>query len=550
MKFALFFLLALPCAFLAQAPAVDSEQSFMIAGRVIDAQSGTALSGAEVAIAPVAHRDRLTSVFTTPQGLFSFAGLTKGKYVLQAARNGFGAESYLEHLGYSTAIAVGPGLDSVHINFPLHKPGAIFGNITDQDGEPVPNAQVYVYQQQVREGRRGTWMVSLIETNNEGRFRISKLRPGTYFIAVTAHPWYARNPQQLGPQTATADDQSLDVAYPATFYPETRSASESVPIQVQSGSSVEADVVLTSIPAARVQLRVPSGARIIRAHFEVATDWATNMNQSSGWWGDGSQPNSVAPGTYRMIAQWEDSTGRHSTRRVVSVNGDTTLDVASDDELDVTANLIQVGANGGGRGPSLALRNVRTGVLVRGQPAGNGRINWGGGELMTGRYELVVTDSDTYIKSIAMSGGKVSGRTVEIPASGKIELNVSFGAGLAKVEGTVEQEQNAIGGALVLLLPDQLASNTSLIRRDQSDSDGTFTFRNVVPGRYTLLALPPGMEEIEYVRPQAVGPYLSQGQRLAIEPSGTYRVEAKLIAKDARSEERVRPANTNGITGH
>jgi carboxypeptidase family protein len=537
MRAALFLLLLVPLAFDSQTVTPDTQQYFMIAGRVCDSESGIGLAGAEVAIAPVAHRNQLASVFTNSQGLFSFRGLQKGKYVLQAARQGFAAESYQEHLGYSTAIAVGPGLDSVHITFPLQKPGMIFGAIRDQDGDPVPNAQVYLFEQQVRDGLRGTWMLSEVGTNNDGTYRLNKLRPGNYFIAVSARPWYARNAEQIGSQTATADDQALDVAYTVAFYPQGRSASEAAPIKVQSGSKMEADVVLTSMPAARVQLRVPPGARIVRAYFELGSDWNTDVRQGPGWWGAGSQVHSVAPGTYRMVALWDDAAGRHSTRRMVSVAGDIVLDLSSDQELVVSANLMRVGSAGGSILP-LALRNVRTGMLVRARPAENGRVEWRGGDLSPERYELVVaSEGDTYIRSIAASGAKVSGRTLDLPSSGRVQMNVTLANGPAVFRGVVKQDETAVGGAMVLLLPDDLDSNTALARRDQSDSDGTFVLRNVVPGNYTLIALPQGSEDVEYLRPQAIAPYLASGRRVAIEPNGRYQVVAKLSLNDQTTKD-------------
>jgi protocatechuate 3,4-dioxygenase beta subunit len=543
MRPALLLLLLIPLAFDAQTGTPNTEQPYMIAGRVYDSESGIALAGAEVAIAPVAHRNQLASVFTNTQGLFWFRGLQKGKYVLQAARQGFAAESYQEHLGYSTAIAVGPGLDSVHITFPLRKPGTIFGAITDQDGDPVPNAEVYLFEQQVRDGLRGTWMLSEVETNNDGTYRLNKLRPGNYFIAVSARPWYARNAEQLGSRTATADDQALDVAYPVAFYPQGRSASEAAPIKVESGSKVEADVVLTSMAAARVQLRVPSGARIVRAYFELGSDWATDVRQGPGWWGDGSQVHSVAPGTYRMVALWDDAAGRHSTRRMVSVAGDVVLDLSSDQELVISANLIG-GGNTGASVPPLALRNVRTGMLVRARSAENGRVEWRGGDLSPERYELVVAvESDTYIKSIAVSGAKVSGRALDLPPSGRVQMNVTLANGPAVFRGVVKQDEKAVGGAMVLLLPDDLASDTALARRDQSDSDGTFLLRNVVPGNYTLIALPSGSEDVEYLRPQVIAPYLASGRRLAIEPNGRYQIVAKLSLNKQTMQDQSRLAN-------
>jgi hypothetical protein len=52
---------------------------------------------------------------------------------------------------------------------------------------------------------------------------------------------------------------------------------------------------------------------------------------------------------------------------------------------------------------------------------------------------------------------------------------------------------------MVLLIPEQ-DSNIALFRRDQSDSDGTFTLQNVVPGKYRVVALEHGWE-LEWMNP-------------------------------------------------
>ena len=146
---------------------------YTIAGRVSDAQSGAPLAGAEVAVAPVEHRDSLSSVITAPAGEFAFTGLAPGKYSLQALRRGFLSEAYKGHEGYSTAIVVGPNLHSANLTFPLHAPGAIVGIIKDQDGEPVPGAQVCLFEQQIRNGMRGVWLRTVANSNNDGSYRLA-----------------------------------------------------------------------------------------------------------------------------------------------------------------------------------------------------------------------------------------------------------------------------------------------------------------------------------------------------------------------------------------
>ena len=72
---------------------------------------------------------------------------------------------------------------------------------------------------------------------------------------------------------------------------------------------------------------------------------------------------------------------------------------------------------------------------------------------------------------------------------------------------------------MVLLLPQDLAHAPSLTRRDQSDSDGTFSLTNVVPGHYTLLALPVD-ENLEYANAQVMQRYLASGKTLNVPAGG------------------------------
>ena len=83
-------------------------------------------------------------------------------------------------------------------------------------------------------------------------------------------------------------------------------------------------------------------------------------------------------------------------------------------------------------------------------------------------------------------------------------------------------------GTMVVLAPQEIADNAPLFRRDQSDSDGTFTLSDVVPGRYTAIALQNGWE-MEWASPEALRPYLAKGTPVVVK--GKERLEIKIAAQ-------------------
>ena len=80
---------------------------------------------------------------------------------------------------------------------------------------------------------------------------------------------------------------------------------------------------------------------------------------------------------------------------------------------------------------------------------------------------------------------------------------------------------------MIVLVPADPVNNRVLFRRDQSDSDGTFVLANIVPGRYTLLAIQDGWE-LEWANPEVLGKFMKQGESLVVEPKGKYSVKVNV----------------------
>jgi hypothetical protein len=78
---------------------------------------------------------------------------------------------------------------------------------------------------------------------------------------------------------------------------------------------------------------------------------------------------------------------------------------------------------------------------------------------------------------------------------------------------------------MIVLVPKDPEANRDRFRRDQSDLDGTFTLRSVVPGTYTILAIEDGWD-LDWAKPAVIEHYAVHGQSIVVkeQASGTMRV--------------------------
>ena len=106
-----------------------------------------------------------------------------------------------------------------------------------------------------------------------------------------------------------------------------------------------------------------------------------------------------------------------------------------------------------------------------------------------------------------MSGHRITAE------GGDVYLKVTAFVSPISLQGTAKKNAQPFPGAMILLLPE--TGGPQRIRRDQSDSDGTFSLPNVVPGKYKLLALENGWE-IPWAEPEQQKALLAKGAAIDI----------------------------------
>jgi len=231
----------------------------------------------------------------------------------------------------------------------------------------------------------------------------------------------------------------------------------------------------------------------------------------------------VAPGPYQLLAGWRDATGQHSIRQAIDVRGSMTLDPKSlEDQRYVTAVFVDALGSERQRSGFLGLRSLETLEVLRPVASSDQTFRWPAQELTGNRYELTFNGrDDLYVNKITATNARVTGRVIELGSGGPVQLKVSLARGRSSMTGKVERNGAPVAGAMVLLLPENFAA-PGLIRRDQSDGDGTFSLTDITPGRYVLLAMEAN-DDLEYARADVMQPYLSRGKVIVIEPGRRYQ---------------------------
>jgi protocatechuate 3,4-dioxygenase beta subunit len=495
----------------ARIAAEQGREGFRISGRVVDAHSGATLPRCNVEIVDVKQARGSRSLLTGEDGRFTFDGLSASKYRLSASKRGFLTQAYEEHDNYSTAIAVGPGLVSQDLLFKL-TPGAIVsGTVTDEAGEPVRQAQITLFRDQDLEGVRSTLQQGQAMTDDRGVYELAGIRPGAYFLSVSAHPWYAL--QRDTNSGSDPDRAALDVAYPTTYYPDVTDADAATPIPIKGGERVQADFILHAARA--MHLRIPMSEAEMRNGFGISISHSVfgepeNLPLSSHSVGSGAMvTDGLLPGHYDVLISKNVAGQQTTTRYSADVTGASAelSPVDKKDEVTVRGKVISSEGKLPPRsGISLVVLHSRRAYLAPVDDAGEFTIT-----VPAGIYEVLGQINHHYLAEISAEGAALVGRVLTIRAGTSPRLQVMVGNSYGQIDGTVVHDGHPASAAMVLLVPDHPGENHILFRRDQSDSDGTFTLLGILPGHYRLVAIERGWD-LEWANPRVLAPFLSKGR--------------------------------------
>ena len=434
----------------------------LLAGRVIDADTGEPIGGARVMLAgaqpgptasggPTAH-----IVISDSQGRFYFAGLPPGPYLPIPSREG-----YVEVVT-AQPFRLSAGARVTDVRARLRRLGSITGTLRDDAGDPVVGVEVIAYKRSVHQGRPAVFIrVARDRSDDRGAYRLRDLPVAEYFICACTHdpiPFdgpllttlatrpnellaVARRAAAVGAGAASLDDTLP--TYAPTFHPNAPLASGATRVAIAAGDDKTAiDIELTAVRAARVSGVIIGGTGPSVAASTVRLIPANDLPEAS-------MVTQLVP----MVLQPD---GRFDFAGVPP--GQYSLIVAYDSGARV----------GGPSGAALSLLGARGAAMSA--PLAPTRFE--------GPSAVPPPDQLWASETIRVSDGDVTGLVVGlrrgVTVSGRIEY-----------AGSSRQLTQRRNGVVLMPLTESLLY--SLNGRAGPSPDGKFAIPNIIPGRYAVL---------------------------------------------------------------
>jgi hypothetical protein len=232
----LLMILAVLAPAFAQAPDTGKTKC-RVEGRVVHSATGAPLKKAIVWLKPFEARDGVKdtlsvssrSTATDVEGRFSFDAVDPGAYVLSGWRTGYLEQFYGAHspiLG-GRPFRLDSGQNLTDMVLKLTAQGMLYGKVTDEDGDPVPNAQVQALRLSSVPGRRQTQNVTAVTSQDDGSFVIGNLVPGHYFLSAA-----------YSEQVEVESGKPHREAYVTTYFPETIDPERAGEIDLAAGAEI------------------------------------------------------------------------------------------------------------------------------------------------------------------------------------------------------------------------------------------------------------------------------------------------------------------------
>ena len=449
--------------------------------------------------------------YADENGRYTFDRLRPGEYVVSAEAEWFFGETYdnvpIFEQGNATPVAVADGENTPDIDFSLSRGGTISGQIVNQDGEPITNAEVWAYPLNEQGDPDRPEYYGYSTTDENGNYLVSGLFEGDYVVQVHIYNqfysmvrWYdnADRVEDATPVSVVFEENTPGIDFTVDVSMDTGNLSGL--IQYENGSAVlSAQVRLESLtnpafyyyitaqPDADGKYRfteVPEGT--YRVALEYWTDWYYRVI----WY-----ENAVSPENATPVEIIKDQETENINFVLPESDGEITGIVTDENGTPIPNVYIQLSSGGFGHPYEDA-------------------FFWGYATTDNeGRYSLPnIPDGEYYVSAFFCSFYDciqrwwpdaefvetaepvvVSDGTTDPPS---IDFKLPIQLGTATISGTVvNQDGTALTGANISVMPydyitpggnDQRAWTTQLYTT--TDSSGFYAFNTLPAGTYLLFA--------------------------------------------------------------
>ncbi len=533
-------------------PAAKEPPKASLSGSVVKEPGGEPLKKAIIELIGENQEEGGNYTATSDQdGQFKIAEIQPGRYKMFVERSGYIEVDKQRRRSQGISLSFESG-DAVKDEVLHMLPAAIItGRVLDDDGDPVPNADVTVWRRKFVSAGPKFETAGDTQTNDLGEYRVGGLMAGKYYLSASAPV----NFQSLVPAQTKADEAGAklpDTAYVTTYYPNTIDRAQSAALDLHAGDEMPVNVSLVRTHTPHVGGSVVGFAPgmkvmvMLRSRDTQAIVIASEVDKS----GKFNIPH-VPPGAYSLITTISKEEETRSGLIELDV-GDT--DIEGLQLLHSPAATIRGKIrtqSKPGDAPSahyVSLRHIDGGedyseaftLVLDGSAGGLGVSQTksdGSFELKNvtpGLYDVEVTGntrdvSNSYVESITV-GSKEFAESGLAVNGGTIPLTITLSSGAGIVEGSVVKEKNEpVANAIVIAVPEaKYRKRKSYYQKGSTDQQGRFRLRGLRPGNYTVFAWET-LEDEQYLDPEFLTKFEESGTLVKVEKSSRQSVTLKVI---------------------
>ena len=527
-----------------------NKEAAVVAGQVLRLDTGEPLKKAQVSLQ--SHTGDSYSAFrlTDEQGHFSIENVPPGPYRLEVSRNGFVDNEYgQKKSGASGAVlTLSAGQRMTDLVFKMTRTASISGHVFDEDGEPLPYAQVTCYRASRQPGKEEPSNYQPVTTNDLGEFRVFDLTPSRYYVAVN---FRLKRSFDVGGRNA---EREFESGYPATFFPNTTDPSKAAAISVSAGDEIRSiDLLLRPAHFVTVSGRVIStvvasqpayGSVDLSSHASGLSGAAEKLNDSFEVKDGHFVIHNVPPGSYTLSASFMDRESRewHMARRQLDVGTSDVQDVlvTINPGVAVTGRIVWEGAPAGDVQDLMVwLRPVDENSMSYQPQSPKADGSFALKSISEGIYRPRVTprghESSFYLKAARYGPTSIPESGFAIQAGVDLPLEITLSSRAAQLSGVVlTADSLPASGVTVVLIPDVARrAFKDFYKTATTDQNGKFSIKGVAPGDYKLYSWESveGNEwsDAEWYDAAWLKPYETKGEWIHFEESDNKSVNLALI---------------------
>jgi hypothetical protein len=513
---------------LSVAPALAQQaetNNFELSGNVINAATGEPVSRALVQMqTPVGKAQ-----FAGTDGTFVFKNLARGRYNLTASKPGFFNEQQLGRWNaWMNSFQDVPSEKEVVLK--LTPEGIIYGEVKNENGEPIEGVTVRAQRWQTENGRKSLQNARDAATDDEGNFRLAELKPGSYhlsFVPVGRGGWVTYDKLNRKKQT--------DEGYGAQFYPGVADVESSTAIELRGGATVHITQALSRQRLFEVAGAVrgvnPTGGfglMLVNTSGDmvqrtVRIDPKTGQFQIPG----------VPAGTYMLVASAQAPNENGTQEPQAQLTATQLIHLKSDlgGVVLMLGRGISVGVQVNGGIPSVGTANVpqvmvqlisreflqnSRGTMVppqNGEPRPAARIE----DIPPGTYTVEASPNQPgYIASLRCGSLDLLREDLTIAPSAVLPpIEVTLGNDGAQL--SVKVVENGRPAAAAVVIYSEEYPRRSVLT--QTNETGAFSLGNLAPGQYQVIAVKDALD-LEFRNPAAMEKYLEHASAVTLQSGG------------------------------